>query len=139
MRIEIDEDREEANSEREEKEQNHQQSPSRDSSSKSNDVFVTSRERAGEGSSSFATPIDPDTPSKTSAALRKRTLTEKNAVKIADIKQAAVDMKVRASGLWDTAKPRFSELYEVLWRLLEIHMMKVVFIAAMVVAVIDVS
>lgn len=60
-------------------------------------------------------------------------------VKIADIRQAATDIRVKAHSLWDTAKPRFSELYEVLWRLLEIHMMKVVFVCAITVAVIDVS
>lgn len=116
-------------------------SPSQASTSTKSNEFVTSREPlpGEQGSSNFATPADVGSPTKVSG-IRKKTFSKDGpAVKIADIKLAAADIKYRATSLWDTAKPRFNELYEVLWRLLEIHMMKVVFVAAITVAVIDVS
>lgn len=103
------------------------------------DNFVTSREPQA-SSSSFATPSEAaETPVKVVQARRKMTFSEKVPANIADIRLAAADMKDRAHNLWDTAKPRFGMIYEILWRFLEIHMMKVVFISAITVAIIDVS
>lgn len=68
---------------------------------------------------------------------RRKTLTEIGPVKIDNIR--AADIRTAATSLWDTAKPGINELYELFWRFLEIHMMKVVYIVAFYVAVKDIS
>lgn len=144
VRIEMDTGDGEAAGSAEDVSKDTKASPSRksggDSSRSSNeDNYVTSREPPAVSSSSFATPSDTEQSPTKMFPTRRKTFSEKGPVKIADIKLAAADIKDRAHSLWDTAKPRFSKLYEIVWRLLEIHMMKVVFISAITVAVIDVS
>ncbi|KAI1297255.1 Piezo-type mechanosensitive ion channel component 2 [Halotydeus destructor] len=91
-----------------------------------------------EASASFATPLSPQSPISKSVQLRPKTDSDRGPLRL-DIRRTALDFRRRASGIWVTAKPRINVLYELVWRLLEIHMMKLIFISVLTVAVINVS
>lgn len=92
----------------------------------------TSKRSTFSGAHSFELP--PDSPGR-----RRRTIAEIGPVKMENIKTAAHDIRDKAQGLWDTAKPGINQLYEVCWLFLEIHMMKVVYGCVFAYAVSDVS
>ncbi|RWS27983.1 piezo-type mechanosensitive ion channel component-like protein, partial [Leptotrombidium deliense] len=64
---------------------------------------------------------------------------DKGNVHISDVKMVASELKSKALSIWESVKPALYSFYEVFWRFLEIHVMKVVFLCAMIAAVSEVT
>lgn len=110
--------------------------------------FVKSRPAVNKRSASWAlsSPTSPgglersnsvESPTRQLGIQRRKTLAEIAPVNLEDLKSAATDIRVRATSLWDTAKPGINELYETCWRFLELHMIKFIYIGTFGVAVIQ--
>ena len=56
-----------------------------------------------------------------------------------NLKTAATDIRHRATSLWDSAKPGINELYEVIWRLVELHMMKIIYLTTFAIALSEIT
>lgn len=56
-----------------------------------------------------------------------------------NLKTAATDIRDRATNLWDSAKPGINELYELMWRIAELHMMKIIYLIIFAISIAEIT
>ncbi|RWS08455.1 Piezo-type mechanosensitive ion channel component 2-like protein, partial [Dinothrombium tinctorium] len=84
--------------------------------------------QTGENSSTFVTPEHQTADTK-----------NKGNVRISEAKQVAYEFKSKAQHIWDSIKPTVYYFYEIFWRFLEIHLIKLIYLCAMIAAISEVS